>query len=172
MHYGLNVVFDFRHFTAFHYHQSSLCKTAHWHWPHVNVWRVSCGSVFNMLLVLSIAFYFHHNIWGCIPDSKVHEANMGPFWGQQYQVGPMLAPWTLLSGMYSTGPFQCRWLKGYIYSSCYYHHQIGSTHLSDCCHIFPWLCVWGICYIIFCYSLHIHSGKTGNLFSLFLSSLW
>ena len=30
----------------------------------------------------------------------------------------------------STGPFQYRWLKGYIYSSCYYHHQIGSIHLS------------------------------------------
>ena len=27
--------------------------------------------------------------------------------------------------MCSTGPFQYRWLKGYIYSSCYYHNQIG-----------------------------------------------
>ena len=34
-------------------------------------------------------------------DSKVHEANMRPIWGQQDpgQVGPMLAPWTLLSGL-------------------------------------------------------------------------
>ena len=38
--------------------------------------------------------------------------------------------------MCSTGPFQYRWLKGYIYSSCYYHHQIGSIHLSHCYHIF------------------------------------
>ena len=67
--------------------------------------------------------------------------------------------------MCSTGPFQYRWLKGYIYSSCYYHHQIGSIHLSHCHHIFPWLCVWDVCYIIFCYLLHMHSGKTGNLFS-------
>ena len=29
-----------------------------------------------------------------------------------------------------------RCLKGYIYSSCYYHHQIGSIHLSHCFHIF------------------------------------
>ena len=29
-------------------------------------------------------------------DSKVHGANMGPIWGRQ--MGPMLAPWTLLSG--------------------------------------------------------------------------
>ena len=36
-------------------------------------------------------------IW-CVhdtPDSKVHGANMGPIWG------PMLAPWTLLSGTIS-----------------------------------------------------------------------
>ena len=44
---------------------SSLCKTVHWHWPHVVVvCRVSCGGVVNMLLVFSITFYFHYNIWG------------------------------------------------------------------------------------------------------------
>ena len=32
------------------------------------------------------------------PDSKVHGANMGPIWGRQDPGGPMLAPWTLLSG--------------------------------------------------------------------------
>ena len=37
---------------------------------------------------------------------------------------------------------------------------------------FPWLCAWDVCYIIFCQLLHIHSGKTGNLFSLLLCSLW
>ena len=93
----------------------------------------------NMLLVLSITFYFHYNMWGC---------------------------------MCSVGPFQYRWLKGYIYSSCYYHHQIGSIHLSHCYHIFPWSCAWDICYTIFCQLLHIRSGKIGNLFSLLLWSLW
>ena len=117
---------------------SSSYKTAHGHWPHVNVSRVSCGGVVNMLLVLSITFYLHYNIWG----------------------------------MCSIDAFQYRWLKGYIYSSCYYHHQIGSIHLSHCYRSFPWLCVSDVCYIIFCYLLHIHSGKTGNLFSLFLCSLW
>ena len=43
--------------------------------------------------------------------------------------------------MYSTGPFKYRWLKGYIYSSCYYHHQIGSIHLSHCFPIFFRGCV-------------------------------
>ena len=74
--------------------------------------------------------------------------------------------------MCSTGPFQYRWLKGFIYSSCYYYHQIGSIHLPQCYHIFPWLCVWDVCYIIFCYLLHTHSGKIGNLSSLLLCSLW
>ena len=92
-----------------------------------------------IMLVLSITFYFHYNIWGCLC---------------------------------STGPFQYRWLKRYVYSSCYYHHQIGSIHLSHCYHMFPWLCVWDVCYIIFCYLLHIHSGLTGYLFSLSLCSLW
>ena len=74
--------------------------------------------------------------------------------------------------MCSTGPFQYRWLKRYIYSSCYHHHQIGSIHLSHCYHIFPWLCAWDVCCIIFCLLLHIRSRKTGNLFSLLLCSLW
>ena len=74
--------------------------------------------------------------------------------------------------MCSTGPFQFRWLKGYIHSSCYYYHQIGSINLSHSYHIFPWLCAWDVCYIMFCHLLHIHSGKTGILFSLLLRSLW
>ena len=45
-------------------------------------------------------------------------------------------------------------------------------HLSHCYHIFPWLCAWDVCYIIFCHLLHIRSGKTGNLFSLLSCSLW
>ena len=69
-----------------------------------------CGGVpSNMLLVLSITFHCHYNIWGC---------------------------------MCSTGPFQFRWLKGYIYSSYYYHHQIGSINLTHCYHIFRgWVCL-------------------------------
>ena len=118
---------------------SSSRKTHPRHWTYINVCRVSFGGVSNMLLVPSITFYFHYNIWGC---------------------------------MCSTGPFKYRWLKGYIYSSCYYHHQIGSIHLSHCFHIFQWLCACDVCYIIFCHLLHIHCGKTGDLFSLVLCSLW
>ena len=73
--------------------------------------------------------------------------------------------------MCSTGPFQFRWLRGYIHSSCYYHHQIGSINLTHY-HIFPWLCAWDVCYIILYHLLHIYSGSTGILFSFLLSSLW
>ena len=37
--------------------------------------------------------------------------------------------------MCSTGPFTYTWLKGYIYSPHYYHHQ--SIQLSHCLHFFP-----------------------------------
>ena len=62
--------------------------------------------------------------------------------------------------MCSTGPFQFRWLKGCIYSACYYHNQNGSINLAHCYHIFPWLCAWDVCYITFCHLLYIHSGIT------------
>ena len=55
---------------------------------------------------------------------------------------------------------------------CYYHHQIGSIHLSNFYHIFPRLSALDVCYIIFCHLLHTDSGKTGILFSLLLCSLW
>ena len=60
IHYGLKVVFCF--VTYYCLPLSSLCKTTHRHWIHINVCRVSCGGVVNMLLVLSITFYFHYNI--------------------------------------------------------------------------------------------------------------
>ena len=74
--------------------------------------------------------------------------------------------------MYSTSPFQFRWLKRYLYSSCYYHHQIGGINPTHCYHIFSWLCTWDVCYIKFCHLLHIHSEKNGVLVSLLLCSLW
>ena len=39
-------------------------------------------------------------------DSKVHGANMGPIWDWQDPGGPMLAPWTLLSGYVSTALYR------------------------------------------------------------------
>ena len=50
-----------------------------------------------LILLCVISIYISSS--GCIPDSKVHGANMGSIWGRQNPGGPMLAPWTLLSGM-------------------------------------------------------------------------
>ena len=50
--------------------------------------------------------------------------------------------------------------------------KIGGINLTHFSHIFPWLCAWGACYIIFCHLLYIRSGKTGIFSSLLLHSLW
>ena len=71
-----------------------------------------------------------------------------------------------------TGPFEFRWLKGYINNPSYYHNKIRSIRLSHCCHICPWMCVWDGCSIIFCHLLHMYPGNTGTLFPLLMFSLW
>ena len=94
------------------------------------------------------------------------------FWEVMWVAGDYLSlSFQYMLCMCSTVSFQWRWLKGYIYSSCYYHHHIGSINLTHCYHICPWLCAWDVCYIIFCHLLHIHSGKTGIFFSLLFRSL-
>ena len=65
-----------------------------------------------------------------LPDSKVHGANMGPPDGtDRTQVGPMLAPWTLLSGR-----------------GCMYPHSSGALYHFTCTDatdwVGPWTC-WG-----------------------------
>ena len=149
----LNILYFFKYSCTSIFHRrslytfyilSSLCKTTHRHWIHINVCRVSCGGVFIMLLVISIIFYFHYNICGCM-------CSTGPF---QYR-------W--LKG-YS--------YRYSVFEDDYYHNKIGSIHLSHCYHIFPWLCAWDVCYIIVCHLLHIRSWKTGNFFSWLLCSLW
>ena len=44
-----------------------------------------------------IALFFHRT-----PDNKIHGAHMGPSGADSTQVGPMLAPWTLLSGTFKS----------------------------------------------------------------------
>ena len=51
------------------------------------------------ITVQSILCWLMH--W-CIPDSKVHGANMGPSWDLSAPAGPHVGPWTLLSGMFET----------------------------------------------------------------------
>ena len=109
------------------------------------LWSLSCGGVSNMLLVFSIIFAI--KIYGVVCVQLTH---------------------------FSSGDWKniYIYIYIYIYIPCYHHHQVGSINLSHCYHIFPWSCVWDACYIIFCHVLHIHSGKTGILFSSLLCILW
>ena len=56
-----------------------------------------------IIKIVSIHFCVQLSAQTCVhkrfPDSKVHGTNTGPIWGRQDPGGPMLAPWTLLSGL-------------------------------------------------------------------------
>ena len=56
-----------------------------------------CRDLYAKMLYIGLRFNMK-----AIPDSKAHVDNKGPIWGRMTQVGPMLAPWTLLSGRLST----------------------------------------------------------------------
>ena len=76
--------------------------------------------------------------WGAnnkqgVPDNKVHGANMGPIRGQQDPGGPMLAPWTLLSGVF---------MGDFVTSPCPYVTALACYHKM--LHLFravklPWI---------------------------------
>ena len=71
-----------------------------------------------------------------------------------------------------TGPFEFRWLKGYIYNPSYYHHQIGSIHLSHCCHIFRG-CVSEMVVLPYSVIYYIYiSGTLGPCFNYLCSVYW
>ena len=68
--------------------------------------------------------------WSNPPDSKVHGANMRPPGSCRPQMGPMLAPWTLLSGP------QFQWCKPERYrlnlSSAKSHKSQQSINCGSC----------------------------------------
>ena len=79
----------------------------------------------SMVIFVSIwATYLLPNNIQFDPDNKVHGANMGHIWADRTQVGPMLTPWTLLSGERARG---CR---GYImtYDFGKYHWIARTKH--------------------------------------------
>ena len=53
-------------------------------------------------MVISFAYWIWHRICSSInnPESKGHGAYMGSIWADRIQLGPMLAPWILLSGKF------------------------------------------------------------------------
>ena len=67
-----------------------------------------------------------------IPDSKVHGAHMGPPGSCRPQMGPMLAPWTLLSGKWSYMYDPCTGKTVYVYWTTPYLLQIGPPKCEFC----------------------------------------
>ena len=57
------------------------------------MWYLQGHTAERMLYAIKHCPLLNHTV----PDSKVHGANMGPTWADRTHVGPMLAPWTLLS---------------------------------------------------------------------------
>ena len=98
----------------------------------------SCGGVVNMLLVLSITFYFHYNKWDCM-------CSTGPFNINDWKDISIAHVIIIIKSEVSTFTIVIIFFRG---------------------------CVCDVCCIRFCYLLNIHSGKTGNLFSLLLCNLW
>ena len=64
---------------------------------HSQAWSHLCSDIFLIFVVYSC----QDN-----PDSKVHGANMGSTWVLSAQMGPMLAPWTLLLGKLPNGLYE------------------------------------------------------------------
>ena len=68
---------------------------------------------------------------------------MGPTWGpsgaDRTQVGPMLAPWTLLSGMF----FNCKYFGEWLIACLAHIQQISSRHEKQ-----MWCCNLSSCYIL------------------------
>ena len=59
-------------------------------------------------------------------------------------------------------PFKFSWLKGYICSSSYHHHQTR-LNLSHSCHTVPCLCVWGDSTIIFHQKFQIYPHTAASI---------
>ena len=72
----------------------------------------------------------HSGMCAATPSSKVHGANMGPSGADRTQVGPMLAPWTLLSGK--------PWEEGewvFVWGAIHYHGK-------SCLVFIEWTLTW------------------------------
>ena len=68
-------------------------------------WKFVRGSRKLFWILSGVLHWYWHRVPPAVgakrwhyPDSKVHGANMGPYGSCRPQMGPMLAPWTFLSG--------------------------------------------------------------------------
>ena len=73
-----------------------------------------------------------------IPDNKIHGANMGPTWVLSSPDGPMLAPWTLLSGIYCNIWMTCLlWLTPFLDLEREWQKQIKRNDSCQCVIVLP-----------------------------------
>ena len=95
-----------------------------------------------------INLFIHLYSWGLqsmvedsSPDSKVHGADMGPTWVLRPQMGPMLAPWTLIWGIaHSTSDYS----KTYSVVSLY---VLNSVQIFNFTHILPERARYGVSFV-------------------------
>ena len=68
-----------------------------------------------------------------------------------------------------TGPFKFMWSRRHNYNSSY-HNEIGSINLPYCYNIYPCLCVWSGCTIIYVYIyiIYIYTSRESWGFRLWL----
>ena len=67
-------------------------------WPNLHPGQTERGEPGDVKANTKQFVYFKFD-WKLVPDSKLHGANMGPPGSGRTQMGPMLAPWTLLPWM-------------------------------------------------------------------------
>ena len=70
------------------------------------------------------------------PDSRVHGANMGPTGSCRPQMGTVLAPWTLLSGLQGVALEGYAWWCTWATPRFYVCHGTMQTSVGSICHCF------------------------------------
>ena len=137
----------------------SLSSTLSWSanfsntdWTHDNqaLWRENTDVTTQIRLIIShrnlsvlLALCMKNHPAGNSPhkghlDSKVHGANMGPSGADRTQVGPMLAPWTLLSGQ-KWFSLKVSFLGTWTITLLRFRYDHTFTTELQCQRLFPWL---------------------------------
>ena len=113
---------------------TTYISVACYHWCLLRLAQVVFFSPYSAVLV-----HPKNNAHGFTPDGKVLGGNMGPYGADRTQVGPMLAPWTLLSGTFflvlRTGRFRPHpvkppwiiWINSPWPRDAIRRHRFGST---------------------------------------------
>ena len=94
--------------------------------------------------------------WDSLFDSKVRGANMGPFWAESIQVGPMLALRSLLSGLAFPAVGLCRWPQS-IYAK-------NSELVKDSEH-YTGVIFWTLPTICLGFCVNLKDGDDGGVFN-------